>query len=91
MDNKPLVTEKEIFISQIADIAKDVGKLNVWLSFMFENEPIADYIRSFCKQFGIVDEKMYQLIALSLMQQKSERLLEEWQNSQKPKILLLKT
>lgn len=77
----------ETFLAEVNDDSKRLE----WLDFMFENEPIANYIRSYCDKYGKSNQRMFQLIALAFMKQKTDRLTEEWLGSKKPKILLLKT
>ena len=56
----------------------DDVKTQEWLDFMFLNEPVANFFQSYCHSRGISESKMYQLIALWFMAQKTEKMTKEW-------------
>jgi len=56
----------------------DDAKMEEWLRFMFEIEPIAARLHDYCRRFEIPDSQMYQLIALGFMSQNTARRTEEW-------------
>ena len=68
---------------QMLELLNSDPKLNECLDFIFQSEPCASWLGSYCRAHGISDLKMFQVMVVMLEKSKIEMMTKQWVDAEK--------